>query len=139
MPTEPGLRIGIIGAGNIGGTSHAASPPWVTRSPWPTRGPESLAGLTAETGAKAVSVRDAARGRDVVIVTIPQRNIPDLPAAMFAGVPEDVVVVDTGNYYPRQPTAASTGSRMGSPRAGGSSGSWTGPWSRRSTPSMRSI
>ena len=103
MPTEPGLRIGIIGAGNIGGTltrrltalGHEVA---VANS----RGPESLADLTAETGAKAVSVRDAARGRDVVIVTIPQRNIPDLPAAMFAGVPEDVVVVDTGNYDPRQ-------------------------------------
>jgi predicted dinucleotide-binding enzyme len=103
MSTRPRLRIGIIGAGNIGGTltrrltalGHDVA---VANS----RGPGSLAGLAAETGAKAVTVTEAARGRDVVIVTIPQKNIPDLPPGLFAGVPKDVVVVDTGNYYPRQ-------------------------------------
>jgi predicted dinucleotide-binding enzyme len=102
VSTRP-LRIGIIGAGNIGGNltrrftalGHEVA---VSNS----RGPESLAGLAAETGAAAVPVTEAARGRDVVIVTIPQKNIPDLPAGLFAGVPDDVVVVDTGNYYPRQ-------------------------------------
>ena len=34
-------------------------------------------------------------------MTIPQKNIPDLPSGLFDGVPDDVVVVDTGNYYPR--------------------------------------
>jgi predicted dinucleotide-binding enzyme len=38
----------------------------------------------------------------VVIVTIPEKNIPELPADLFEGVPENVAVVDTGNYYPRQ-------------------------------------
>jgi 8-hydroxy-5-deazaflavin:NADPH oxidoreductase len=103
MSTQPRLRIGIIGAGNIGGTltrrftalGHEVA---VANS----RGPESLVGLAAETGAKAVTVSEAARGRNVVIVTIPQKNIPDLPPGLFAGVRDDVVVVDTGNYYPRQ-------------------------------------
>jgi predicted dinucleotide-binding enzyme len=97
------MRIGIIGAGNIGGTltrrlravGHDVA---VANS----RGPETLADLAAETGAQAVTVAEAARGRDVVIVTIPQKNIPDLPEGLFAGVPDDVVVIDTGNYYPRQ-------------------------------------
>jgi len=31
-------------------------------------------------------VQDAARNGDVVIVTIPEKNIPDLPADLFAGV-----------------------------------------------------
>lgn len=66
-----------------------------------SRGPETLAGLAAETGATAVSVSDAARGRDVVIVTIPEKHIPDLPADLFAGA-DGTVVVDTGNYYPQQ-------------------------------------
>lgn len=35
-------------------------------------------------------------------MTIPEKNIPDLPRDLFSGVPESVVVVDTGNYYPRQ-------------------------------------
>jgi 8-hydroxy-5-deazaflavin:NADPH oxidoreductase len=97
------MKIGIIGAGRIGGTltrrltalGHEVS---VANS----RGPETLADLAAETGAKPVSVQDAARFGEVVVVTIPQKNIPDLPRDLFLGVPESVVVVDTGNYYPRQ-------------------------------------
>ena len=97
------MKIGIIGAGRIGGTltrrltalGHEVS---VANS----RGPETLADLAAETGAKPVSVQDAARFGEVVVVTIPEKNIPDLPRDLFSGVPESVVVVDTGNYYPRQ-------------------------------------
>ena len=58
------LRIGIIGAGNIGGTltrrlrklGHDVA---VANS----RGPESLAGLAAETGATAVTVTEVCEGR----------------------------------------------------------------------------
>jgi predicted dinucleotide-binding enzyme len=97
------MRIGIIGAGQIGGTlarrlttlGHEVS---IANS----RGPESLAGLAKETGARPVTVEQAARAGDVVIVTIPMKNIPRLPAGLFDGVPDDVVVVDTGNYYPQQ-------------------------------------
>jgi predicted dinucleotide-binding enzyme len=38
----------------------------------------------------------------VVIVTIPEKNISTLPRDLFAGVPDSVVVIDTGNYYPQQ-------------------------------------
>ena len=97
------MRIGIIGAGQIGGTlarrltslGHDVS---IANS----RGPASLAGLAKETGAKPVTVEQAARSGDVVIVTIPMKNVPKLAANLFEGVPDDVVVVDTGNYYPRQ-------------------------------------
>ena len=47
-------------------------------------------------------MKEAARAGDVVIVTIPLKNVALLPADLFDGVPADVVVVDTGNYYPRQ-------------------------------------
>jgi len=97
------MRIGIIGAGNIGGTlarrltglGHDVS---IANS----RGPETLAALARETGANPVTVEEAARAGDVVIVTIPEKSIPRLPAGLFEGVPDDVVVVDTGNYYPQR-------------------------------------
>ncbi|MGZ3487942.1 MAG: NADPH-dependent F420 reductase [Isosphaeraceae bacterium] len=103
MATQPRLRIGIIGADNIGGTltrhlTRLGHDVAVANS----RGPESLAGLAAETGATAVTVNEATRGRDIVIVTIPLKNIPDLPAGLFDGASDNLVVVDTGNYYPRQ-------------------------------------
>ncbi len=97
------MNIGIIGAGNIGGNltrrfCELGHNVFVANS----RGPESLAELAAETGATPVSVTEAAQRGDVVIVTIPEKNIPNLPRDLFAGVPESVVVVDTGNYYPQQ-------------------------------------
>jgi 8-hydroxy-5-deazaflavin:NADPH oxidoreductase len=45
---------------------------------------------------------ESARSGEVVVVTIPQNHIPSLPAGLFAEVPDSVVVVDTGNYYPQQ-------------------------------------
>jgi len=95
------MRIGIIGAGMIGGTlarrlaqlGHDVS---IANS----RGPETLAALAAEVGARAVEPKEAARSGEIVIVTIPERAVKDLPKDLFAGVPDDVVVVDTGNYYP---------------------------------------
>ncbi|HEY2019419.1 MAG TPA: NADPH-dependent F420 reductase [Bryobacteraceae bacterium] len=97
------MKIGIIGSGNIGGTltrrfAALGHEVFVANS----RGPESLAALAQETGAKPVSVKEAARAGDVVVVTIPESKIPNLPKDLFAGVRENVVVIDTGNYYPRQ-------------------------------------
>jgi predicted dinucleotide-binding enzyme len=67
-----------------------------------SRGPETLKDLAKETGARAVTAKEAAREAEVVIVTIPEKRIPELPKDLFAGVPDNVVVIDTGNYYPRQ-------------------------------------
>jgi len=97
------MNIGIIGAGNIGGNltrrfQELGHKVFVANS----RGPETLADLAEETGATPVTVDEAARSGEVVIVTIPDKNIPDLPSDLFAGVSDDVVVVDTGNYYPQQ-------------------------------------
>ncbi len=97
------MKIGIIGAGNIGGTlARRFRTLGYDVAIANSRGPDSLRDLATETGAKAVSVRDAVSDRDVVIVTIPEKSIPDLPTDLFAGVPASVIVVDTGNYYPRQ-------------------------------------
>jgi len=97
------MKIGIIGAGNIGGAltrrlTALGQEVKVANS----RGPETLAVLATETGAKAVSAREAVRDAEVLIVTIPQKNVPSLPAGLFNDAREDLVVVDTGNYYPQQ-------------------------------------
>jgi len=97
------MKIGIIGAGQIGGTltrrlralGHEV---FVANS----RGPETLSDLATETGATAVSVPEAVRGVDLIVVTIPEKNVPNLPTGLFDDTPYRVVVVDTGNYYPRQ-------------------------------------
>jgi len=97
------MKIGIIGAGNIGGNltrrltalGHDVT---VANS----RGVESLAELVAETGAKAATAATAATAAneaDLVVVTIPEKNIPDLPKGFLDGANEGVVVIDTGNYY----------------------------------------
>jgi hypothetical protein len=96
------VRIGIIGAGNIGGTlarrfrnlGHEVS---IANS----KGPESLQSFSDETGAKAVSAIEAAHSGEVVVVTIPMKNIPQLPAGLFANAAR-AVVIDTCNYYPQQ-------------------------------------
>ncbi|MEU6865446.1 NAD(P)-binding domain-containing protein [Streptomyces sp. NPDC046876] len=97
------MKIGIIGAGNIGGNltrrltalGHEVS---VANS----RGPETLADLAKETGATPVAVTEAARGAEVVVVTIPLKNVPDLPAGVLDGAADGFAVIDTGNYYPRR-------------------------------------
>jgi predicted dinucleotide-binding enzyme len=112
------MKIGIIGAGQIGGSltrrlTALGHKVFVANS----RGPETLADLAAETGATAVSVPEAARSGEVVVVTIPQNKIPSLPAGLFAAVPDTVVVVDTGNYYPQQRDGRIDGIENGMPES----------------------
>ncbi|GBQ20402.1 NADPH-dependent F420 reductase [Gluconacetobacter sacchari] len=97
------MKIGIIGAGHIGGTlarrlaalGHIVL---VANS----RGPETLDDLAAETGATAVTPREAVKDVDLIVLTIPEKNVPSLPHGLFADVPRALPVVDTGNYYPQQ-------------------------------------
>lgn len=97
------MKIGIIGAGNIGQTltrrltalGHEVT---VANS----RGPETLAGLAGETGAKTASAADAASGADLAVVTVPMKAVGGLPAGMLSGLRPGAPVVDTCNYYPRQ-------------------------------------
>src|SRR5258708_28269772 len=97
------MKIGIIGAGNIGR---------VLALRWVEHGHEVLSGNSGgadtvgevgrETGAKPAELADVVRGAAVIVVTIPERKVLDLPAGLFDGVPETTVVIDTGNYYPRE-------------------------------------
>ncbi len=96
-------KIGIVGAGNIGGTlakhlttlGHAVE---IANS----RGPESLAALAKTSGARAVTVEQAVVGKDLIIISIPEHAVRDLPAGLFRDMPASVPVIDTNNYYPRE-------------------------------------
>jgi predicted dinucleotide-binding enzyme len=96
------MRIGIIGAGNMGATlagqltrlGHQVA---IANS----RGPQTLAGIAAQTGATPVPITDVTRKADVVIVALPEKSIPGLPAGLLSALPEDTVVIDTGNYVPQ--------------------------------------
>jgi hypothetical protein len=97
------VRIGVVGAGNIGTTltkrftavGHEVS---VANS----RGPETLADLASSTGAHAASLREATKGAEVVVVTIPEGKVPDLPSGFLDGAAGGAVVIDTCNYYPQR-------------------------------------
>lgn len=97
------MKIGIVGAGHIGSTltrrlSRLGHEIYIANS----RGPASLAALAKETGAKPVTAIEASHAGKIVIVTIPEGKIPNLAKNLFDGVAADVVVIDTGNYYPRE-------------------------------------
>jgi predicted dinucleotide-binding enzyme len=97
------MDIGIIGAGNIGGNlTRAFTRLGHTVKVANSRGPQTLTDLTEETGATAVTAQDAVHGVDLLVVTIPQGKVPDLPTGLLDPVPDGTVVVDTGNYYPQQ-------------------------------------
>ena len=94
------MNIGIIGAGNIGGTlarkffslGHRVA---VSN----TRGPASLAAFAANNGIIPVELRQVVRDKEVVVIAIPEDGVMRLPKDLFAGV-SGTIVVDAGNYYP---------------------------------------
>lgn len=96
------MKIGIIGAGNIGATvaqlfARAGHEVAISNS----RGPESLKDLVAGLGerARAVTVEEAARFGDVVLLAIPWRTPEGLPRAeTVAGK----IVIDAMNPYTEQ-------------------------------------
>ena len=93
--------IGLIGAGHIG--SQVAR--LAVRHGYDvvisnSRGPETLKDLVSELGprARAGTSQQAAEAGDVVVVTIPLKNIDDVPVSPLAGK----IVIDTNNYYPQR-------------------------------------
>jgi 8-hydroxy-5-deazaflavin:NADPH oxidoreductase len=95
------MRIGIIGAGHIGGTLarrfvDAGHEIAISNS----RGPETLAPLVEELGggAHATTAAEAARFGEVVVVSIPLGRYREVPTDGVAGK----VVIDTNNYYPQR-------------------------------------
>jgi 8-hydroxy-5-deazaflavin:NADPH oxidoreductase len=93
--------IGLIGAGKIGSQLARlalASDYDVVISN--SRGPDTLRALVRELGprARAGTPLEAARAGDIVVVTIPLKNISSVPVEPLAGK----IVIDTNNYYPER-------------------------------------
>jgi 8-hydroxy-5-deazaflavin:NADPH oxidoreductase len=93
--------VGFIGSGQIGRTLarlaiEAGHKVVLSNS----RGPETLADLVAELGprASAATSGEAAAAGDIVVVTVPVKAFPNLPAAPLAGK----TVIDTCNYGPER-------------------------------------
>jgi predicted dinucleotide-binding enzyme len=90
------MRIGVIGSGNIGGTAarlfaDAGHEVILSNS----RGPASLRDQEGD-GVRAGTVEEAAEVGEVVLLAVPLKAVPDLPADPFAGT----IVIDATNYYP---------------------------------------
>jgi 8-hydroxy-5-deazaflavin:NADPH oxidoreductase len=91
--------VGFIGSGRIGSTvARLAVDAGYNVVLSNSRGPETLADLVAELGplARAATPAEAAAAGDIVVVTVPLKACPTLPAAALKGK----IVIDTGNYYP---------------------------------------
>jgi 8-hydroxy-5-deazaflavin:NADPH oxidoreductase len=95
------MKIGIIGAGNIGSAlaqhfiklQHTVS---IANS----RGPETLSQVARSTGATPVDISQVANGVDLLIIAIPMKSVPALPRDLLSGLPAASPIIDTGNYYP---------------------------------------
>jgi predicted dinucleotide-binding enzyme len=93
--------IGLIGAGHIGSQlARLAVQHGYDVVVSNSRGPETLKDLVQELGprARAGTAEQAAGTGDIVVVTIPLRNIGDVPVEPLAGK----IVIDTDNYYPQR-------------------------------------
>jgi 8-hydroxy-5-deazaflavin:NADPH oxidoreductase len=95
------MKIGIIGAGNIGGNAamlfaKAGHEIAIANS----RSPETLADLVSEIGgnAKAVTAEEAIKFGEIVFISIPLGKINELPVDGFEGK----IVIDSNNYYPER-------------------------------------
>ena len=93
--------VGFIGSGQIGSTVarlavEAGHQVVLSNS----RGPETLADTVAELGprASAATSGEAAAANDIVVVTVPVKAFPGLPATPLAGK----TVIDTCNYGPER-------------------------------------
>jgi len=93
--------IGLIGAGHIGSQlARLAVQHGYEVVISNSRGPDTLNDLVRELGprARGGTTEEAAAAGDIVVVTIPLKNISDVPVEPLAGK----IVIDTGNYYPQR-------------------------------------
>ena len=95
------MKVGIIGTGAIGGT--IAKKMAIAGHQVKINNASDIDKLNAraeELGVTAANQKDVVKDVDIIILSLPTIAIPTLPKDLFADVPENVIVVDTSNYYP---------------------------------------
>jgi len=102
-PAGAPLKIGIIGAGHIGGTLAAL---WVKAGNQvllSSRHPDELKGLAQSLGpaARVGTPREAALFGEVVLVSVPYAALPQIGRDLQAEL-AGKIVLDTGNPYPQR-------------------------------------
>lgn len=95
------MKIGIIGTGAIGSIlakkfSAAGHQVKVTN----TRDMATLKKIAAQLGATAASIQDVVKDVEAIIFSMPFGAYKELPEDLLKEVPQEVVVMDTSNYYP---------------------------------------
>lgn len=95
------MKIGIIGTGAIGSIlaqklSAAGHQVKVTN----TRDIATISEIAANLGAEAATLEDVVKGVDAIIFSIPFKAYKDLPKNLLQDVAQDVIILDTSNYYP---------------------------------------
>lgn len=96
------MKIGIIGAGNVGAAlARKLAPSGHQVKLGNSRGPDTIRALAEEIGATPVNADDAVKDVEVIVISIPFGRVPDIKG-LFADVPRDVTVIDTSNYYPHR-------------------------------------
>jgi ketopantoate reductase len=95
------MKIGIIGTGPVGGSlaknlvalGHQVK---VTN----TRPPAELARKAQELGASPATLQEVVQDVDLFFIAVPFKVLDEFPKDLFRSLPPEVIVVDTGNYYP---------------------------------------
>lgn len=94
-------RIGVIGIGEMGGTLARG---WCKKGHdvrvANSRGPAAAKPFADAIGAEATDIYGAVKGADVVVLAMAFPVAATLPKDLFTAAPNDLVIIDTSNYYP---------------------------------------
>lgn len=95
------MKIAIIGTGALGGKIAKKLTKVGYKVKVTDTSPINVLEETAiKLGAEAAIIREVVKDVDIVIISIPTIAIPNLPKDLLKGLPKEVIVIDTTNYYP---------------------------------------
>lgn len=95
------MNIGIIGVGEMGGTLARR---WCAKGHRVrvanSRGAAAVTPFAQEIGAEPADIYGAVNGADAVVMALAFPVAPTLPKDLFSRAADDLVIIDTSNYYP---------------------------------------